>query len=42
MSPTKCRATAGEQKKPKTKIVQHKGSKINIGSEKDADVGDGC
>lgn len=40
MNPTKGRATAGEQKRPKTKIAQHKGPKRNIRSGKDAEVGD--
>ena len=41
MSPTKCRAIVGKQKRPRTKIAQHKGAKKNVGSGKDAEDGDG-
>ena len=41
MSPTKLRAAAGEQKRPRTKIVQHRAPKGNVGSGKVAEVIDG-
>ena len=40
VSPTELRAAAGEQKRPQTKIAQHKPPKGNVGSEKVAEVVD--
>jgi hypothetical protein len=40
VSPTKLRAAAGEQKRPRTKIAQHKPSKGNIGTGKMAEAVD--
>lgn len=39
VSPTKCSAIIGEQKKPRTKIAKHKGAKGNVGSGKDVEEG---
>ena len=41
VSPNKLRAVAGERKKPRTKITQHKPPKGNVGSWKVAEVVDG-
>ena len=41
VSPTKLRAAAGEQKRPRTKIAQHRAPKGNVGSGKVAEVVDG-
>ena len=41
VSPTKLRAATGEQKRPRTKIAQHRAPKGNVGSGKVAEVLDG-
>lgn len=41
VSPSKRRATVGEQKRPRSKIAQYKGAKGNVGSGKDVEEGDG-
>ena len=41
MSSTKLRTVAGEQKRPRTKITQHKPPKGNVRSVKVAEVVDG-
>lgn len=41
VSPTRGMTTARKQKRPRTKIAQYKGLKINIGSGKDAEISDG-
>ena len=42
VNPTKLRAAVGEQKRPRTKITQHRPPKENVGSGKVAEVVDGC